>query len=187
LDACPTAAFPQPYVLDATRCISYITIELRDAVPAELRPGMGDWIFGCDVCQEVCPWNSRAPQSRQSEFAPRADANPMDLIALFDLDAAAFRERFRQTPLWRPKRRGLLRNAAIALGNRPTPAALSALCRGLNDDEPLVRGACAWALGRYSQPAAREALEHRRRCETDGEVRREIDAALVPSVLRAGR
>ena len=146
LDACPTGAFPQPYVLDATRCISYLTIELRDAVPAELRSGIGDWLFGCDVCQDVCPWNSRAPLSRQAEFAPRADSNPINLISLFDLDDATFRERFRHTPLWRPKRRGLLRNAAIVLGNRPTPAAIPALIRGLNDDEPLVRGACAWAL-----------------------------------------
>jgi epoxyqueuosine reductase len=178
LDACPTAAFPQPYVLDATRCISYLTIELREAAPAELRPDIGDWVFGCDVCQEVCPWNARAPQSRQPEFAPRAGSNPMDLIRLFDLDAAAFRERFRHTPLWRPKRGGLLRNAAIVLGNQPTPAALPALIRGLNDDEPLVRGACAWALGRYSQSGARDALHGRRQLESDAEVRREIDAAL---------
>ena len=81
------------------------------------------------------------------------DSNPIDLIALFELDDAAFRERFRHTPLWRPKRRGLLRNAAIVLGNRPTPAAIPALIRGLNDDEPLVRGACAWALGPISQNA----------------------------------
>ena len=99
LDACPTGAFPQPYVLDATRCISYLTIELRDAVPAELRSGIGDWLFGCDVCQDVCPWNSRAPLSRQAEFVPREDSNPIDLISLFELDDAAFRERFRHTPL----------------------------------------------------------------------------------------
>jgi epoxyqueuosine reductase len=182
LDACPTFAFPQPYVLDATRCISYLTIELRDAVPAEIRPNVGDWVFGCDVCQEVCPWNSRAPHSRQQEFSPSEDSNPIDLIALFDIDDAAFRQRFRHTPLWRPKRRGMLRNAAIVLGNRPTRAAVPALIRGLNDVDPLVRGACAWALKRYSDPAAREALQLRLQGETDGEVRREIDAALSPSI-----
>ncbi len=182
LDACPTGAFPQPYVLDATRCISYLTIELRDAVPAELRSGIGDWLFGCDVCQDVCPWNSRAPLSRQADFAPGADSNPINLISLFDLDDATFRERFRHTPLWRPKRRGLLRNAAIVLGNRPTPAALPALIRGLSDAEPLVRGACAWALGQYPQTTARDALEGRRHLESDNEVRREIDAALRPSI-----
>lgn len=182
LDACPTGAFPQPYVLDASRCISYLTIELRDAIPVELRAGVGDWVFGCDVCQEVCPWNARAPQSRQAEFAPREDSNPMDLIALFDLDDAAFRERFRHTPLWRPKRRGILRNAAIALGNRPTPEALPALVRGLSDHEPLVRSACAWALGQYSQAAARHALENRRSVEADAAVLAEIDASLASAV-----
>jgi epoxyqueuosine reductase len=180
LDACPTGAFPQPYVLDATRCISYLTIELRDAVPAELRTGIGDWLFGCDICQDVCPWNSRAPLSRQAEFAPREDSNPIDLISLFDLDDPAFRARFRHTPLWRPKRRGLLRNAAIVLGNRPLPEALPALIRGLNDIEPLVRGACAWALGRHSEPAARVALDDRQQIESDDDVRHEIDAALAP-------
>ncbi len=178
LDACPTGAFPQPYVLDASRCISYLTIELREAIPRELRPGVGDWLFGCDVCQEVCPWNSRAPLSRQAAFGPREGSDPMDAIVLFDLDDAAFRERFRQTPLWRPRRRGLLRNAAIVLGNRPTPAAVPALVRGLNDAEPLVRGACAWALGQHSTTAATRALQERRAVETDSELCREIDDAL---------
>jgi epoxyqueuosine reductase len=187
LDACPTDAFPQPYMLDASRCISYLTIELRGAVPTELRSGMGDWVFGCDVCQDVCPWNSRAPLSRQAELEPRTDSNPMDLIGLFELDDAAFRERFRQTPLWRPRRRGLLRNAAIALGNRPTPAAIPALIRGLNDNEPLVRGACAWALGRYGTPAAADALRFRRSIEADETVMGEIDAALGDAIDSAKR
>jgi epoxyqueuosine reductase len=179
LDACPTDAFPQPYVLDASRCISYLTIELREAVPADLRFGMGEWVFGCDLCQDVCPWNGRAALSREADFEPRAGNNPLDLIALFELDDVGFRQRFRHTPLWRPKRRGLLRNAAIVLGNCPTPVALPALCRGLEDCEPLVRGACAWALGRYPHAAARKALQRRRELETDAEARREIEAALM--------
>jgi epoxyqueuosine reductase len=178
LDACPTNAFPQPYVLDASRCISYLTIELRDAVPAELRPGIGEWLFGCDVCQDVCPWNKRAPLSREADFRPRDDANPMELTALFELDDAAFRARFRHTPLWRPKRRGLLRNAAIVLGNRPAPEAIPALCRGLDDCEPLVRGACAWALGRYRHPSAEVSLRRRLEIETDASVRAEIVASI---------
>lgn len=182
LDACPTDAFPQPYVLNASRCISYLTIELREAIPAELRSGMVDWVFGCDVCQDVCPWNSRAPVSRQPELEPRTDSNPMDLLGLFELDDAAFRERFRQTPLWRPRRRGLLRNAAIVLGNRPTPAAVPALIRGVNDNEPLVRGACAWALGRYDEPAAVNALRFRRSIETNETVLKEIGAALQDAI-----
>ena len=189
LDACPTNAFPQAYVLDASRCISYLTIELREAIPAELRTGMGEWVFGCDVCQTVCPWNSRAPLSRQTEFEPRSDSNPMDLIGLFELDEIAFREQFRHTPLWRPRRRGLLRNAAIALGNRPNPLAIAALSRGLNDDEPLVRGACAWALGQYGESEAAIALRNRRLIDGNDDVLREIAAALgdaIDSVEQSG-
>jgi epoxyqueuosine reductase len=182
LDACPTDAFPQPYVLDATRCVSYLTIELRDSIPGELREGVGEWLFGCDVCQDVCPWNSKTPVSGHAEFEPRADGNPIDLIRLFDLDDAAFRKRFRHTPLWRPRRRGLLRNAAIVLGNSPIDAAFPALVRGLNDAEPLVRGACAWALGRHECRTAIETLELRRDVENDPEVIREIDAALAASI-----
>jgi epoxyqueuosine reductase len=185
LDACPTAAFPQPYVLDASRCISYLTIELKESIPADLRDGIGDWLFGCDVCQEVCPWNSHAELKPQALFEPLPQNNPLGLTQLFELDEAAFRARFRHTPLWRPKRRGILRNAAIVLGNRPTPAALPALVRGLNDDEPLVRGAAAWALGRYDEPAAVLALTERRQIETDVEVRREIDRALATSGVDA--
>jgi epoxyqueuosine reductase len=184
LDACPTDAFPRPYLLDASRCISYLTIELRDAIAVELREGMGEWVFGCDVCQDVCPWNSKAPPSGHAEFAPRDDSNPMDLAALFELDDAAFRERFRHTPLWRPKRRGLLRNAAIVLGNRPTAAAIPALTRGLNDTEPLVRGACAWALGRLAETTALAALECRRAIELNADVVREIEGALNATVDR---
>jgi epoxyqueuosine reductase len=178
LDACPTSAFPQPYVLDASRCISYLTIELREAIPRELRTGIGEWLFGCDICQDVCPWNSRAPQSGEADFEPRADSNPVDLVDLFSLDDAAFRQRFRSTPLWRAKRRGLLRNAAIVLGNRPTPQAIPALIRGLNDEEPLIRGACAWALGRHPNSAARESLNRRREVEIDVDVLHEIEAAI---------
>ena len=178
LDACPTGAFPQAYVLDASRCVSYLTIELREAVPRDLRSGVGEWLFGCDVCQDVCPWNSRAPQSREAVFEPRAGSNPIDLIGLFELDDEAFRRRFRNTPLWRAKRRGLLRNAAIVLGNRPTRDAIPALVRGLNDPEPLIRGACAWALGCHPCAAATESLDRRREVETDAEVVREIEEAL---------
>ena len=177
LDACPTDAFPQPYVLDASRCISYLTIELQDAIPEALRPGLGDWLFGCDVCQEVCPWNREAPPTQELEFQPTADLNPMELTALFSLTEADFRTRFRHTPLWRAHRRGLLRNAAIVLGNQRCAAARPALLLGLVDTEPLVRGAAAWALGRLS--ASAEVLEQARQRETDATVLAEIEAALV--------
>jgi epoxyqueuosine reductase len=157
LDACPTNAFPAPYVLDATRCISYLTIELRESIPEELRSGMQDWVFGCDVCQDVCPWNRRTPEvdpSLHEPFEPRDDANPLALIPLFDLTEEQFRQRFRHTPLWRSKRRGILRNAAIALGNQKRREALPALRQGLIDPEPLIREACQWAIERIetSQP-----------------------------------
>ncbi|MEX2142468.1 MAG: tRNA epoxyqueuosine(34) reductase QueG [Pirellulales bacterium] len=152
LDACPTDAFVAPYVLDARKCISYLTIELRSPIPEPLREEVGEWLFGCDVCQDVCPWNTRAHNAAHTDepvLQPAEGMNPVDLIELFDLDEEAFRRRFRQTPLWRAKRRGLLRNAAIVLGNRPTEAAIAALMKGLGDSEPLVREACAWALERH--------------------------------------
>jgi epoxyqueuosine reductase len=179
LDACPTAAFPQAYVLDASRCISYLTIELREQMPAALRAGVGEWVFGCDVCQEVCPWNRFAPLSREAEFEPVEEMNPIQLAELFELDEAGFRRRFRKTPLWRPHRRGLLRNAAIVLGNQKCVAAVPALVRGLHDEQAVVRGACAWALGRIGGEAARGALCARMGIESDGEVVNEIAQALV--------
>ena len=179
LDACPTEAFPRPYVLDASRCISYLTIEHRSSISPELRERIGDWWFGCDICQEVCPWNQPEPPADTAELAPRHDLNPARMAELFTLDDDEFRRRYRLTPLWRAKRRGLLRNAALVLGNRPSPEALTALCRGLCDVEPLVRGAAAWALGRYDEPGAQAALAARRSIETDQEVRQEIEAALT--------
>jgi epoxyqueuosine reductase len=151
LDACPTGAFVGPYVLDASKCLSYTTIELRDAIPEPLRAAHGDWIFGCDVCQDVCPWNTKAPAVDEPELSPRPDMNPLDLVSLFDLDEAGFRARFRRTPLWRAKRRGVLRNAAIVLGNQRAKHAVAALEKGLSDEEPLVREACRWALDRIGE------------------------------------
>lgn len=179
LDACPTGAFPEAGVLDATRCISYLTIELRDSIPEELRPGMGDWIFGCDVCQEVCPWNRKAPQVSTAEFFPQTGSNPVDLCELLGMTDQQFRTRFRRTPLWRAKRAGILRNAAIVLGNQRHAPALDALATGLDDPHPLVREACAWALGRLGSQPARQALQSRRAQETDPMVQTVIDQALI--------
>jgi epoxyqueuosine reductase len=178
LDACPTNAFPQPYVLDATRCISYLTIELREDIPENLRSGIDNWLFGCDICQEVCPWNQHAPQTDEKSFLPADSFNPIELTALFDMDDEAFRKQFRQTPLWRSKRKGILRNAAIVMGNHRSPSAQAALHKGLNDPEPLVRSACAWALGRYANLTARQELANRLEVETSPHIRREIQSAL---------
>lgn len=179
LDACPTDAFAQPYVLDASRCISYLTIELQDHVPAELRAGIGDWLFGCDVCQDVCPWNRKAPTSPLPQYHPQPALHPVDLEDLFELDDASFRNRFRRTPLWRAHRRGLLRSAAIVLGNQRDQAAVPPLRRGLQDNEPLVRAAAAWALGQIGGDDARAALQQQLDGEDDNAVRAEIAAALT--------
>jgi epoxyqueuosine reductase len=159
LEACPTQAFTAPYQLDATRCISYLTIEQRGEIPSDLRPGLGDWLFGCDVCQDVCPWNRKVEEAIEQSLWPAAGANPVDLISLFSLGDEEFRARFRRTPLWRSKRRGILRNAAIVLGNQRCVAATEALQKGLNDPEPLVREACAWALAEIGKGESNRPLE----------------------------
>lgn len=178
LDACPTGAFVDAYVLDSRKCISYQTIEHRAQIPAQQRPAGGDWLFGCDICQEVCPWNHHAPVSAEGQLHPLAGMNPVELAALFELDEAAFRQRFRRTPLWRPKRRGLLRNAAIVLGNQRAVGEMDALTRGLNDDDAIVRGASAWALGQLETREARAVLAERLEREQDADVRDEIVLAV---------
>jgi epoxyqueuosine reductase len=184
LVACPTGAFVDAYVLDARRCISYLTIESREPIPHELRSSVGDWLFGCDICQEVCPWNHRPPVTSDVELHPLDGATSLELAGLFELDEAQFSARFRHTPLWRPKRRGLLRNAAIVLGNGRPPEAWPALVRGLHDVEALVRGAAAWALGCYGHAQARAALEDRLAREEDAGVRAEIERALAAPSAR---
>ncbi|REJ79767.1 MAG: tRNA epoxyqueuosine(34) reductase QueG, partial [Planctomycetota bacterium] len=152
LEACPTDAFPEPYVLDATRCISYLTIELRDRpVPEAHRPGMGDWLFGCDICQDVCPWNRKAPQSTAAEFHPSRELAPADCVSLLSLSQEEFASRFGQTPLSRPGREGILRNACIVLGNTGDQTAVTALEAALDDESPLVREAASWAIERLRQ------------------------------------
>lgn len=160
LRACPTDAFAAPYVLDATRCISYLTIEHRGPIPSEMRPAIGDWVFGCDICQEVCPVNRKAVAAREPDFAPRPGLGERTaLLPLLSLDEAAFAERFRGSAVRRAKREGFVRNVAIALGNVGDPAAIPALEAVLRDDpSPVVRGAAAWALGRIGGEAARAAL-----------------------------
>jgi len=175
LDACPTQAFPQPGVLDASRCISYLTIEHRGPIAVELREGIGDWFFGCDVCQEVCPWN-RKP-ARVAAMQP-GQMDAIELHELFTMTDQQFRARFRRTPLWRSKRRGLLRNAAIVLGNQRRSESVESLIVGLNDGEPIVRGAAAWALGKIGSGDAMDALARRRLVESDTMVIPEIVAAL---------
>jgi epoxyqueuosine reductase len=154
LDACPTGALPAPYVLDATRCISYLTIEVKGAIAEEQREGIGRHVFGCDICQDVCPWNRRRRRHGGPAFGPRPGAFAPDLAELAGLDTAAFAERFRRSPVRRAKRRGLLRNVAVALGNGRDPAHRGVLERLAADEDPVVREHAAWALRRL-EPADR--------------------------------
>lgn len=180
LEACPTDAFVEAGTLDARKCISYLTIELRDQpIPAALRPGMQDWMFGCDVCQDVCPWNRKAPASREPAFQPIESFRPVDASELLSLDEAQFLKRFQSTPMSRARRAGLLRNAAIVLGNRGDQGAVPVLLRVLEDQEPLIRGAAAWALGQLGDSKVRQMLEQRRTGESDETVVHEIECAIV--------
>jgi epoxyqueuosine reductase len=153
LKACPTDAFAGPGWLDARRCISYLTIELRSSIPNELRPAMGDWLFGCDICQEVCPWNKKPTHGIMSS-PPNPDLEALDPVELLAMSEEEFRQRFRGTALMRARRRGLLRNAAVVLGNRGDSQALPVLRKALEDSEPLVREAAAWAIEQIEQRAA---------------------------------
>ncbi|HEU4754562.1 MAG TPA: tRNA epoxyqueuosine(34) reductase QueG, partial [Armatimonadota bacterium] len=178
LAACPTGALLAPYLLDARRCISYLTIELRGPIPRELRPLVGNWIFGCDLCQEVCPWNRKAASGSEPSFMPRDTLRTPELIPLLDLTQEQFSERFRRSPVKRAKRRGLLRNVCVALGNSGDREAVPALARALHHEEPLVRGHAAWALGRLAGDLARGALTESLVPEEDDWVREEISLAL---------
>jgi epoxyqueuosine reductase len=156
LDACPTGAFDGPGWLDARKCISYLTIELRGDIPSPLRAGVGDWLFGCDVCQEVCPWNRRTRSGDEPRLQPRLDIDPVEVL---ELSEEEFRNRFAGTALERPGREGLARNAAIVLGNRRERSALAALQRAADSDpSPIVREAASWAIARMhesrDEPAA---------------------------------
>ncbi len=148
LDTCPTGALLKPYTLDARRCISYLTIEHREEIPLELQGRMGDWIFGCDICQIVCPWNKpgEQPHSILAALLPREELVDIDLIEELGLSQEEFSAKFKGSPIKRTKRRGYLRNVIIALGNRGEQDAIPALEKAHGDDEPLVRKAAKWAL-----------------------------------------
>lgn len=147
LGTCPSHAFPAPYILDSNRCISYLTIELKTSIPEKMRPLMGTWIFGCDACQEVCPWVRQCACPSERRFlAFDAERFAPDLLELMTLDEAGFRQRYKGTPILRAKRRGLLRNAAVALGNSGRKEALPALRQAAQDHEPLVREHAEWAI-----------------------------------------
>ena len=179
LDACPTSAFPRPYVLDARRCISYLTIELKEWIPQELRPLMGNWIYGCDVCQVVCPFNRFARPTKEAAFRPESvDVAAPPLRELLVLDEAGFAARFEGSPIKRIKRQRLVRNAAVAAGNWGSPEAVPVLLPLLGDESTLVRGHAAWALGEIGAAAGMARLETALAKEQDEMVREELAGAL---------
>ena len=178
IPACPTGAIVAPYVIDNRRCISFLTIELRGAIPRELRPLVGDWVFGCDLCQDVCPVNRKAAVSREAEFGKRHDFDAPALIPLLSLDEDGFRRRFEGSPIRRAKLSGLRRNACVALGNIGDRAAIPALSAALRSDDAIVRAHAAWALGRIGGETAKTALKSALANERDPAARDEITAAL---------
>ena len=179
LDACPTDAILEPYVVDSRRCISYLTIELKDAIPREIRSSIGDWVFGCDICQDVCPWNRKhAKPTLEEAFQAREGLNTPVLVDLLGLDQASFSAKFKRSPIKRSKRRGLLRNVAVVLGNVGSEAEVPFLGKALQDVEPLVRQHAAWALGAIGGRQALSILEAASVDETDETVIDEIRLAI---------
>jgi epoxyqueuosine reductase len=164
LDTCPTDAFAGPYQLDARRCISYWTIEHRGPIPEEFAGALDGWVFGCDVCQDVCPWNRKTPAGRMVELEDGRSERPPDLIAWLDRDADGWKAALQGTALRRTKRVGLVRNAALVLGERRVVEAEAALARRLTDpnEDPAVKAAAAWALGRLDAAEARTAPDQHR-------------------------
>jgi epoxyqueuosine reductase len=176
LDVCPTDAFPAPYRLDARRCISYLTIENKGPIPREFREKMGNRIYGCDDCLAVCPWNKFASAAREITLAARQDLREPDLAELAALDDAAFRARFRKSPVKRIGRARFLRNVLVAIGNSRAPHLAASARALLTDESPLVRGAAVWALSRLLPAAELRAL--RQDAEPDADVRAEWDAVI---------
>jgi epoxyqueuosine reductase len=180
IQACPTGCILDDCTLDARRCLSYLTIELKGDIPAELRSFTGNWIFGCDICQQVCPWNRHpAPAAIDPAFTPRAELSQPDLISQLSLTPQQFNACFKGSPVKRSKRRGYLRNAAVAQGNSGSTAAVPALAECMQKEaEALVRCHAAWALGRLGGRQARVALNEALSNEEDQSVRAEIQTAL---------
>jgi epoxyqueuosine reductase len=175
LDACPTQAFPEPYVLDARKCISYTTIENREEVNATVAEHLQDWLFGCDICQEVCPWN-RHEKSCDADLEPQQQ--DLGILDLLRIDESSYRERFRKTAFWRARRRGLLRNAILLAAAKNLHAAEPELVQLLYDAEPLLRKAAAWALHRLQPANWRSLLNAALEEESDTEAREDLERLL---------
>lgn len=180
INACPTQCIQNDRTIDASRCLSYLSIENKGPIPPKLRPTIGTRIFGCDTCQTVCPWNGKiALEADQTLFPQYHDPDTLSLVKALEMDENAFRERFRHTPVLRAKRKGFLRNVAVVLGNMADPATIPTLTNCLqNESESLVRTHAAWALGCFHTPEAQIALQNALASESDPAVLNEIKAAL---------
>jgi epoxyqueuosine reductase len=179
LDICPTRAFPQPYKLDARRCISYLTIEHKGPIPVEFRAAMGNRIYGCDDCLAVCPWNKFAAVTQEIAFHPRAELKGPLLAELAALDDAAFREVFAGSPVKRIGRARMVRNVLIAIGNSADPSLLARALALLTDEDALVRGAAIWAVSQLDPQQARTLAQTRRGRDRDAAVNAEWDRILA--------
>ena len=179
IEACPTDAIIEPNLLDSRLCISYLTIELKESIPKGLRPKIGNLIFGCDICQEVCPWNSKAVPTDEPAFQPRDGNLTPKLLSLIGMTQQEFSRRFKGSTIKRTKRRGFLRNVLVAIGNWGEPRAVPALKNPLTDNEPLVRSHAAWALGKIGGDTAKQILQTQLTVETEQEVITEIQDALL--------
>jgi epoxyqueuosine reductase len=178
IDACPTGALLEPYVLDSRLCISYLTIEQRGRIPVELREKLGNNIYGCDICQDVCPWNRKAEITNDSSFQPRGGLYNPDLSSFSNLSEEEFRRIFKGSPIKRAKRNGLLRNVMIAMGNSRNKDFIPYLKEYLKDDDPLVRTHAAWALWRLEGEDSYGTLMNHLGVESEPMVKEEIASIL---------
>lgn len=178
IDACPTEAIVEPYVLDAKKCVSYLSIELKGTIPRKLREGMENNVFGCDVCQDVCPWNRDALSAARESFLPRRGLVAPEFEWLLGLSPGDFSEVFRKSPVKRAKRKGFMRNVLVAVGNSGNKEYIKYVREFLGDDEPLVRAHAVWALWKLAGAECVAELEKLLETETDGEVLEEIRFAM---------
>ena len=178
IDACPTGAINDSYEIDNKKCISYLTIELRGNIPVDLRPLMGDWVFGCDICQDVCPVNRKAQKGSSIEFRQRPGFSTPDLIQILEMDQAEFSKRYKNSPVKRTKLIGLKRNACVALGNNKNPDAVQPLKEILINENNLLKSHAAWALGQIGGVEAINCLKQALENENDEDVLQEVNLAI---------
>jgi epoxyqueuosine reductase len=187
LTQCPTGAIVQPYVLDANRCISHATIESPELPDSKVAAGFSGWVFGCDICQEVCPWNRRSATTGEPSWEPKSELVELDLQQILDCNDEQFEVLFRATPIWRAKRRGLVRNAILLAGSQRLESLVGSLIDKLSDSDELIRAAAAWSLGEIGASSSDEAMRHARQLEMSPIVQATLDQALCKTAaLRRG-